>query len=211
MKGKIFFGGSFDPVHNGHIAIAEYAGKILPAYSLLVAPVFISPHKNLSGQLAFEHRLAMVKKAFAGKKNVEICDVEREREGKSYSFDTLHILQKRYPGEKIMLLIGGDSLLQLHCWYRAKDLVRDFSIIVYPRPGQNITAEELMKNSWTEEEAEKLCSFVWKDVPLFPVSSTFLRSLYAEGRVNEAEKYIPFSVSEYIRENHLYSVPLSEK
>ena len=203
-KGRIFYGGTFDPVHNGHIAIADYVGKHFPAYSLLIAPVFVPPHKNLSGRLPFEHRFAMAEKAFAGMKNIEICDVEKEREGKSYSFDTLHILEKKYPGEEILLLIGGDSLFHLHTWYRAKDLARDFSVIVYPRPGQSITPEILVKNSWTESEAEKLCSCILDDVPLFPVSSTYIRSLYREGKADEAEKYIPSSVAEYIRKNSLY-------
>lgn len=204
-KGRIFYGGSFDPVHNGHLAVAEYAGKHFPAYSLLIAPVFVPPHKNLSGLLSFEHRCAMAEKAFEGMENIEICDVEKNRSGKSYSFDTLHILEEKYPREEILLLIGGDSLLQLHTWYRAKDLARDFSLIVYPRPGQIITPEKLIKNSWTEEEAEKLCSCILEDVPLFPVSSTFIRSLYREGKQHEAEKYVPFPVAEYIRKNSLYT------
>ena len=81
----------------------------------------------------------------------------------------------------------------------------DFSLIVYPRPGQIITLEILIKNSWTEEEAEKLCSCILEDVPLFPVSSTFIRSLYREGKQHEAEKYVPFPVAEYIRKNSLYT------
>lgn len=203
--GKIFFGGTFDPVHKGHIALAEYVQEHFPSCTLLFAPAFFPPHKNPAGLSSFEHRMAMVKKALAGKRNVEVSDVESKREGRSYSFDTLHILKEKYPGEEIFLLIGGDSLLQLHFWYRARDLVRDFPILVYPRPGENITVETLMENSWTREEGEKLSSAILGgNVPQFPVSSTMIRALYAAGKREEAEQYVPESVAEYIRKHFLY-------
>lgn len=199
----IFFGGTFDPVHNGHLAIARSAAKLFPDSTVLFAPAFIPPHKNNTAILPFEHRLKMTQCAIENSKSLEVCTIEREREGKSYSFDTLHALQKIYPDDKINLLIGGDSLLQLHTWYRAHELVRDFSIIVYPRPGEEIRQEAFLPH-WTKDECGKLLSFILKDVELFPVSSTAVREMYRSGKREEAEKYIPEKVAEYIRKNTLY-------
>ena len=204
MKQYIFFGGTFDPVHKGHLAVAGRAAGIFGADgSVLLAPAFVPPHKDAGKILSFEHRLNMVQCAVSGKENLQVCTIEREREGKSYSFDTLHILHTLHPEDQINLLIGGDSPLQLHSWYRAKDLVRDFRIIVYPRPGEE-PDKAMLRRYWTEEETEKLLSFVLKDVPLFPVSSTSIREMYRSGRREEAEKYVPEKVASYIRKNLLY-------
>lgn len=203
MQQYIFFGGTFDPVHNGHIAIAEGASEIFSDSKVLFAPAYIPPHKNNAAILPFEHRLKMAQCAIENNPKLEVCTIEREREGKSYSFDTLHALQALYPESKIHLLIGGDSLLQLHTWYKAHELVRDFSIIVYPRSGERLEKSLLLEN-WSEEEALKLLSFVLKNVELFPVSSTQIRSLYKAGKIAEAEKYLPGKTAEYIRKNSLY-------
>lgn len=199
----IFFGGTFDPVHKGHLALAESVWHFLPDAKVLFAPAFVPPHKNHSSILSYEQRLDMVQCAVKDQKKMLVCTIEQEREGKSYSFDTLHILQEKYSGCRISLLIGGDSLRNLHTWYKAHLLVRDFRIIVYPRSGEE-PDRQYLQQYWNEEEVNKLLSFVLKDVPLFPVSSTLIRELYHSGRKEEAEKFLPPSVAEYIEKNSLY-------
>lgn len=199
----IFFGGTFDPVHNGHLAIAKCALERFSSSTVIFAPSYVPPHKNHGSILPFFHRYNMAEAAVKEIHGIQLSRIEEEREGKSYTFDTLHILQERMPEGKIRLLIGSDSLLQLHTWYRAKELFRDFSIIVYPRSREKIT-KEVLADFWTEEEKEKLLSLSLENVPVFPVSSTQIRELYHKGKREEAELYLPSGAAEYIRKNFLY-------
>ena len=199
----IFFGGTFDPIHLGHLAIAKRVVERFPCSGILFAPSYIPPHKNFSALSPFPDRYRMTELAISGMENLEVSAIEHEREKSSYTLDTLRILRKRFPGKTISFLIGSDSLMQLHSWHESASLVREFPVIVYPRSGVHPEREELRK-FWPEEETEKLLSVVLKDVPLFPVSSTSIKAMYRSGQGSEAEKFLPESVAAYIREHGLY-------
>ena len=130
-------GGSFDPVHYGHLLLAQYALEELELHGVLFMPAKQPPHKEEDQLSSFEDRLAMLKIAFEGKAEFDITTVEQEREGPSYTYDTLRLLRQEQPETEFVFLIGADSLMTLEKWYRAEDLLREFSFAVAPRPGRS--------------------------------------------------------------------------
>jgi nicotinate-nucleotide adenylyltransferase len=202
MKTAIF-GGTFDPVHNGHLAIA---GEVLAqglADRILFMPAPCPPHKMQNAITPFAVRFEMLALAVAGKEGFAVSDIEKQRPGRSYTIDTLHQVSQIYPDDCILLLIGGDSLRQLHTWKDAHEIVGQFGILSYPRPGEEITRGEL-RRYWSEEETEHLLRGVIRRADLLPVSSTDLRSMIRRGEWSRAEKLIPPAVADHIRKNKIY-------
>ena len=144
------FGGTFDPPHLGHVNIVEelLGSKVVDKIIILVS--YKPPHKTDQKVSKFDERCEMLKLAFKhlidDNDKVEISRIEEERsEQLSYTFDTLMLLQKRYLNDKIYLLIGSDSLMQLHSWYRAGEIAQNYTIITYPRPDYQIDETKLQK------------------------------------------------------------------
>ena len=141
-----FFGGTFDPVHTGHLALAREVLKQGRADRILFVPAPVPPHKEVRNISAFEHRFAMVGLAIADEPGFACSDIEKHRSGKSYTIDTLTELSAMGTYGEILLLIGSDSLRQLHLWYHAHELVERFGLIVYPRRDEPVTAAELRRH-----------------------------------------------------------------
>ncbi len=144
------FGGTFDPPHLGHVNIVEelLGSKVVDKIIILVA--YKPPHKTEQKVSNFNERCEMLNLAFKdlidSNNKVEISRIEEERSGQlSYTFDTLELLQKKYLNDKIYLLIGSDSLMQLHLWYKAEVIAKNYTIITYPRPDYQIDATKLEK------------------------------------------------------------------
>ena len=199
-----FFGGTFDPVHTGHLSLAREVLKQGRADRVLFVPAPSPPHKEAECITAFEHRLAMVRLAIHDDSGFECSDIERHREGKSYTIDTLNELSamKRY-GE-ILLLIGSDSLRQLHLWFRCHDLVRDYRMIAYPRRNETITESELRLH-WSPEETGKLLSSLLVPAPEFAFSSTQIRDFMRKNGIKGISAFVSPEVREYIVAHRLYS------
>ncbi len=195
------FGGTFDPFHAGHAALARYILGAGIVDRVLFVPAPVPPHKTRES-LPYVDRRSMVAAGICGMANVEISDIECEREGKSYSVDTLRALAESYPGDEICLLIGGDSLATLHLWFKAHEIVKEFTVLSYPRPGSHISAESLCGN-WSPAEVEKLLAGYLADAPVFPVSSTGLRNMLREGILPGGE-LIPAPVLNEIQKKNYY-------
>ena len=198
-----FFGGTFDPVHAGHLALAREVLKQGRADRVLFVPAPSPPHKDSAEITPFEHRLNMVRLAVRDEAGFGWSDLERKRTGKSYTIDTLTELSADGSFGEILLLIGSDSLRQLHLWFRAHDLVRDYGLIVYPRPDEPVLRKELLEH-WSAEETEKLLGSVMGSAPEFPVSSTQIRSLVKKNGVKSVSAFVSREVTDYIMENGLY-------
>ncbi len=194
------FGGTFDPPHNGHIAIAERIISGSYADRVLFVPAYIPPHKQDNQKSPFERRLAMLRLACAGLPCFQISTLEAERKGPSYTIDTMRQLAEENPTDKFILLIGADSLLNLHTWYKADELAREFEILAYPRTAFACDLS-LLKSFWNEEIAEKLIHSLIQ-TPQFDFSSTEVRYAVSSGR-NLSRLVCP-SVEKYIMENNLY-------
>ncbi|MDR0836528.1 MAG: nicotinate-nucleotide adenylyltransferase [Tannerella sp.] len=164
------FSGSFNPIHIGHLALAnwicEYGG--IEELWFLVSPH--NPLKNESDLLDENIRLEMVKAAIGDYPKFKASDFEFSLPKPSYSITTLRALKKTYPERDFALIIGADSWKIFPQWKDSEDIINEFSVIIYPRSGYKIHIPETFKN------ARKV------EAPLFEVSSTFIRQSLKEGK-----------------------------
>lgn len=202
---RILFGGTFDPIHEGHLSMAEHARRLLGAERVVLIPNARSPHKPDGAHAAAAHRLAMVRLAAAEREGLEVVDDEIVRGGASYTIDTVERLQAgRFAGDALVLLLGQDSLPELPRWHRAAELVRLLPIAVVPRPG---AAEP----PWDELTEAFGASFVEGlrrrrlPVPTLDVSSTDIRRRVREGASIRCR--CPDPVVDYIEAHGLYREP----
>ncbi len=197
------FGGTFDPVHAGHIGLAEYLLKTGRVKRIVFLPAPRPPHKPGNEPAPFADRTAMLRAAIAGHPGMSVSELEAQRSGPSYTVDTLDILKKRYPAEHFVWVIGSDSLNQLHQWYEAERLVRENRFLTYPRPGAEADPE-LLKSVWPPELFEKLCSGILTGAPEFDPSSTEVRTRLSEQGADACRDLLPGPVLDYIKEHKLY-------
>ena len=195
------FGGTFDPIHNGHIGLAESIIEQKLLDRIIFIPAAQPPHKPEMPITPFFHRANMVKLVTKGKSCFEMSEIEEKRLPlPSYTYDTAKWFFSKYPDDSFYLIIGEDSLAQIHTWYRAKELIEECKVITYPRPKENITLETL-KNYWTSETAEKLFKTILP-LPTYDISATEIRKSII--RKEELKFLIPPIVREYIKKHSLY-------
>lgn len=182
-------GGTFNPVHTGHLILAEEARDKLKLDKIIFMPVNIPPHKDSSELITTEHRYEMCVLAVKSNAAFEVSNLEIEREGKSYSVETLKELRRQYGKDaQLFFLTGSDSLKELFSWKDVDDIFKLSQFVVAERPGYPI---------------EKLPNEV-KVVLITPieVSSSLVRKRVKEGR--SIRYLVPDEVREYIVEHNLY-------
>lgn len=130
------FGGSFDPVHLGHLLVAQAAVEELGVERVFFIPAAQSPFKPASRAAPDVTRLQMLRLALAGKSNYEVDDQEIRRGGISYTVDTLRDYARRFPGAELFYLIGADNVVKLPEWREPAELAQLAEFVVVPRPGQ---------------------------------------------------------------------------
>ena len=192
-------GGTFNPIHNGHIQLAQYCKNELLLDKIFLIPTYTPPHK-ISKDLADEtHRLTMCSLASENLDDFEVCDIEIKRQGKSYTFETLISLKELYPDDEFYLIMGADMFLTLDKWKNPESIFANAVIITIPR------------NDSDKEELESYYNAVIKDMGakavILPnnvqtVSSTFIRENI--GDYNTISDLIDKKVYEYIISNNLY-------
>ncbi|MBN1383258.1 MAG: nicotinate (nicotinamide) nucleotide adenylyltransferase [Elusimicrobia bacterium] len=180
------FGGSFDPIHNGHILLAEKAIKQLKLNQIVFVPAYSPPHKSRKMTSAF-HRKKMLRLAIAGRKKFTISDFELKLKKKVYTYQTLEYFRKKYPGAEFYLIIGSDSAKELVNWRRFEKLVRHNKIVVGRRESYNF-----YKKRYFTELSGKIKN----------ISSTVVRSRIRNGFALKG--LVPFNVEKYIKRNGLY-------
>jgi nicotinate-nucleotide adenylyltransferase len=193
------FGGSFDPPHRGHLAIAAAAADALGLDSVLFAPVGRQPFKLESMPTAYADRLAMVSAACEtdGRFAASTLDAPRVDGGPNYTVDTLIRLREEMPEARIYSLVGADSFLGLPHWHESERLLELAEWIVVSRPG--FPLEGIDGARWVKEHEERIhrIESVHEDV-----AATDLRRRLEAGEA--CEDLLPAAVSAYIREHHLY-------
>jgi nicotinate-nucleotide adenylyltransferase len=187
------FGGSFDPVHSAHcdIARAAIAQMKLDTLFFIVAPR--PPHKQDGPVASPEERYQMVLAAIAGEPRMEASRVELDRPGKSYTVQTLRTFHKMHPESHLYLILGMDSLLDLHAWKEPREIMELAHILAVPRPNLNRKPDPSLAGRYTV-----------LDFPEEAVSSTEIREMIAAGK--PWEHLVPKAVRDVITEKGLYHV-----
>ena len=192
MSNKIrtaLFGGSFDPIHNGHIALARAVREhdLADEVWFLITPQ--NPHKQECRLTGENERLQMVQCALDGEERMTASDFEFSLPRPSYTINTLNALEKAYPDREFLLLMGADNWRKIDKWYKGDEIMSRFGIIVYPRDNDE-TLPALPDN------------VKWLQSPLYNISSTEIREAIALG--NDIQEWLHPSVLAYIKEKELY-------
>ena len=193
------YGGTFAPVHRGHMAAAEAFMKQMELDLLYVIPAGIPPHKQIDAADDPAHRLAMCERAFAGMRNVIVSDMEINRAGKSFTVDTLRALHGE--DRRLFLLMGTDMMLTLGEW-REPDEIFKLCYPIYARREKDpiIEARIVAKNNASRAKYGKIVRRLMLDT--VELASTDIRSLVQSGE--SFEHLVPPSVAAYIKKNGLY-------
>jgi nicotinate-nucleotide adenylyltransferase len=196
-------GGTFNPVHKGHIAIAQAAKKSYRLDRVIFVPSGHPPHKTREYIAPKEHRFKMVKLAISGKKNFFISRVELDRSGYSYAVDTFNELKKEYRGNALLYYIMGmDSINEILTWKKPMELFNICQFIVATRPGTKIrTMRRILKFPPVKMHADQIHLIEVKK----NVSSTKIRESIKKGEMPAS--LIDKKVAAYIKEHKLYDYP----
>jgi nicotinate-nucleotide adenylyltransferase len=189
MNVGLFFG-SFNPIHIGHLIIAGYMANYtdLDQVWLIISPH--NPLKDKNELILMYDRLEMAKLATEGSENVRVSDIEFSLPQPSYTIDTLTHLQEKFLEHTFSLIMGSDNLVSLKKWKNYELILRNYRIMVYPRPG--FENAELINNS----------SITLTETPLMELSSTFIRTSFKEGK--NIRFFVPEKVLDFIESKNLY-------
>ncbi|MBI3803753.1 MAG: nicotinate-nucleotide adenylyltransferase [Nitrospirae bacterium] len=212
-------GGTFNPIHNGHLYIAEAVRKRLQLDRILFIPSGDPPHKKGEELPAAVHRLEMTRLALLGHPDFQTCDIEVTRPGKSYSIDTVSELKRRYPHDSLFFIIGSDAFFELSTWREPERLLSLCDFVVTSRPDHPFSQLPEVGPLLTLDRAPLLdldrrvegivClplpsgnSIYFLAIPPSPISASEIRKRLAFGR--DVKNLLPDPVASYIIKNKLY-------
>ena len=190
-------GGTFDPIHIGHMLIAQYAYESLGLDEVWFMTSGNPPHKAGRSHTSAEQRHKMVELAVSACDAFVPCDYEVKRSEFSYSAVTLKSFREMYPDREFYFIIGQDSLSYLDKWYHPEEIIKYAKIPVFPRNAERSLTEEI-----TLARRKLDGDFIGIDIPLIGISSTELRNRVKEGK--SIRFMVPDAVEKYIREKVLY-------
>jgi nicotinate-nucleotide adenylyltransferase len=206
MNAVALFGGTFNPIHYGHLAIAEEVRSKFSLDKIIFIPTFLPPHKSTDNLVNPSYRFVMAHLATVSNPCFEVSSFEIDRGGKSYSIDTVNHFHRLY-GEKIKLyfIVGADMLLEIASWKNVEELVKKCQFIAVPRPGYDLT--KILNYHFLGSETFSLASELLENVlvgetAMLDISATDIRK-----RVNEWKsiKYlVPEPVEQFIHHQQLY-------
>jgi nicotinate-nucleotide adenylyltransferase len=196
-------GGTFNPVHHGHLVAAGEALSQFNLDKVIFIPSGDPPHKNSSEETIAEHRYLMTVIATSANKNFFVSRIEIDRKGKSYTVDTLRELKKIY-GENtgLYFITGADAILEILSWKKTAEIVRLCSFIAATRPGYNISRIQDLKEKLFKEAKKNVEKIFVMEVPALAISSTDIRQRVKEKR--PIDYLVPEGVSNYILKHGLY-------
>jgi nicotinate-nucleotide adenylyltransferase len=190
-------GGTFDPIHHGHLAIAEDAREVLGLERVLFVPAGLPPHKRERPVTPAGHRLAMVELAIAGNPCFAASRIEVDRDGPSYTADTLEAMHAA-GGRDLWFILSGEALAGLPAWHRPARVLELARLAVVPRGG--VAAPD---PAWIEQHFPgRADRFTFLSGPLLPISGSVVRRRVAAGR--SIRYLVPDPVARYIAEHQLY-------
>lgn len=199
----ILFGGSFDPIHNGHLSVAQHALRMLDGQKLIFVPAGQSPHKKHPHTEGC-HRLAMIQCAIKPFDNTFVSDCELQRSGPSYTLETIRHFKKELSAETdLYWLIGSDQLDELPKWYHIDELLSECHISTMVRAGYPPPDMSRFEGVFDTNSIARLRRDVVKTPPVY-ISSTEVRRQLSKGVVPVND--LPKCVILYIREHALYGI-----
>lgn len=181
------YGGTFNPVHNAHLLVADQVCNSLTLDKVVWMPDALPPHVDHKDTIDAKDRVAMLRRAIAGNPNFELSLLEVNRGGQSYTIDTIKELKKRHPDTDYYLIIGGDMVDYLPKWHQIDQLKRLVNFVGVRRPGAH---------------NQSAYPVIWVDVPAVDFSSTDIRRRVKRGL--SIRYMVPETVEDYIKEHHLY-------
>jgi len=182
--------GSFNPVHIGHLAIANFMVEFSELEQLWFVVSPQNPLKERKSLLKDYHRLEMVRLAVEEDDRFRASDIEFKLPTPSYTIDTLTYLEELHPGREFQLVMGGDGLRTFHKWKHAELIAEKYHRLIYPRPGTNM------------EMASRLPNATLVNAPMMEISSSFIRQAIKEGK--DVRHLVPAKAYAYMREMHFY-------
>ena len=192
-------GGTFDPIHSGHLAIAEAARKRLGLAEVYFIPAAQTPFKDSANVSAVEHRLNMVRLAIASYPYFKLSTVEVDRPGPSYTVDTISELREKIGSEnELYFIIGLDSLSQFSRWREPARIIRMCRVVAVPRPGYSVPDKKALEDAIPGISGR----LTILDEPKLDISATEIRQRVKRGE--PITDLVPDSVAEYIRKEKLY-------
>ncbi len=188
-------GGSFDPVHNGHINLANWICSKKNLDGVLFVPAVKHPNKNRQSEADYSDRVAMIKTALLGITEIVICEIEAEEKLSGYTIDTIRALKKRYPKAEFYFIIGADNISMIEKWHMSGELKKEIKFLAGSRPSTN-------KSNYPES-ANSDIEFI--EIPELDISSSEIRKKVREGfSFEDIARDVPASAVEYIFEKGLY-------
>jgi nicotinate-nucleotide adenylyltransferase len=187
------FGGTFDPIHFGHLLLAEQAMELVPLDEVWFIPTGEPPHKKGKKITEAEHRYQMVLLATQDHPYFRVSRLEMERKGPSYTIDTLQTLKEMYPNDQFFLLVGADMVKDLPRWYKIKEILQFVHIVGLGRLG--------VKEGKIPDDIHERLTWI-PDAVETNISSTTVRERLAHGK--SIRYMVPEQVRRYIKENRLY-------
>jgi nicotinate-nucleotide adenylyltransferase len=196
-------GGTFDPIHVGHLAVAEEAREALGLERVLFVPAGQPPHKPPGSVSAVRDRVAMVELAIAGNDAFELSTVEVERDGPSFTVDTVEALSAADPAATLHLILSAETFAELPTWHEPERLFETARMAVVPREGYPAPDPAWLGRAFPGREDR----VDYLEGPRLGLSSTALRARVAAGR--SIRYLVPPAVEAYIVEHHLYRRPIA--
>ena len=207
MAGKSLgiLGGTFDPIHMGHLRMAEHVFQRRELESIVFIPAYVPPHKLGQDFAPAQDRYAMTELAVADNPHFTVSDMELKRTGVSYTIDTIRQLHAQYEDRELNFIIGADSVAQLHTWHNIEEMLELTRFVAVWRPGYEDAMEELVRH--LGEQAKERVLLL--DTPVYDISSTEIRTRIRQGL--GLAGLVPPAVERYIYEHGLYGCVAGEK
>ena len=209
------FGGTFDPIHNGHVHIARAFADELALDTVVFIPAGEPYHRDAPARTAAAQRLAMVELAIAEEPRFAVSDCDVLRKGATYTFDTVQIFRQAFAQAQLWWLLGMDSLLNIHTWHRYQALLDSVNIAVAARGRDSLSQLNPALHAWLPQALAKAQTHPdgcdggrlhLLQAPLSPLSATAIRQAYAAGQGAQVAADLPPGVAAYIAEHGLYTL-----
>lgn len=194
-------GGTFNPIHNGHIQMAKYSHDAAKLDKVILMPTFVPPHKESANLVSCEHRFNMCRLASAELPYAEVSDFEIKLEGKSYTYRTLELLKSQNKNDEFFFIVGADMFLSMQNWKNPEIIFELATVIAIPRDEDSVSQLSNHYENVLKKMGAK--AIVLKDSVL-TVSSTYIRDNI--DNQSALQSLIDSRVYNYIKENNLYRV-----